>query len=122
VDTRKALVDSLNADLKRVCGQDTDRTVTDLRAAPPARNAPPPPRPHDEDLEDQSGKADTVSGDTARGVVIRESKSEVWVDTTPCGIRGESRVVGFHEPMRRTAVGTVTCRGKIHPRIEVRQN
>jgi hypothetical protein len=113
----------LMADLRSVYGADTDKVIVDLRSA--VTVPPPPPRPeadsaNDDDPGDFSdANADTIRGDIAAGVVIRDLNSELVLDTTPC--QSEARLISFHEPMRRTLIGTVTCGIKKYNRMEVRQ-
>lgn len=57
------------------------------------------------------------NGDSARGVILKEDKGELTLDSKPCG----GLVLMFTKPYTKREVGQVTCDKRKYPRYEVEQ-
>ena len=50
----------------------------------------------------------TKAGDVATGVIFKEAKDELFLDTKPC----EGKMLAFHQPYDKQPADTVPCGGK----------
>lgn len=66
----------------------------------------------------QGPMQNAVPGDIATGRLIREENKELDLDASPCS---GDRVVRFHDPYKKTVVGTLKCGEKTVDRIQVQQ-
>jgi hypothetical protein len=73
----------------------------------------------DERLSTSQGPVQfAVPGDIATGRVLREESKELDLDTSPCA---GNRVVRFHDPYEKSAIGKLKCADKMYDRVQVRQ-
>lgn len=88
---------SLKMRAKDLYGADAPATVKFVKKRPP------------EDM--------TNVGEVATGVIFKEAKDELFLDTDPC----KGKMIAFHKPYEKQKAGVVTCGGKELQRTTVTQ-
>jgi|ERR1019366_1529890 hypothetical protein len=89
---------SLKGKAKELYGSDAPTMVTFVRKKP---------------IDDM-----TKVGEVATGVIFKEAKDELFLDTDPC----KGKMLAFHQPYGKQDAGTVPCGGKDVKKTTVTQN